>query len=315
MNAGGWSLTIFITWISELASWPSGSAHRMAGWGGFKDAETGKLKRAFLHRLSEGGPMGAPTSHPNRLRHFFASLGVLICIVCGVAACAPVTPASSQAADPSPAPRGSVSPAIPGLPPGMRVEFVTPTPDFSTPPPDAIKLVIQQPSQARYRANEMLVGRISMSEAIGTTDAVSGQIFVWPDGRIIPGGSSITVGLAGLKSDEDRRDSFIKENTLETNRFPEATFVPTSAEGIPEKATESGQITFRLQGNLTVKGVTKVTTWIVSAEVSPDSVVGNASTNIKFEDFGMEPPKVPLVVGIDDTLRLEINFTAAREQA
>jgi polyisoprenoid-binding protein YceI len=168
-------------------------------------------------------------------------------------------------------------------------------------------------SQARYRAQEQLVGRSLPSEAVGTAPGVSGSIVLSPDGSITPDQSRIQVDLRQLKSDESRRDNFIQGSTLQTGRFPMATFVPREAQGLPSPLPTSGQLTFQLAGDLTVHGVTKPVTWQVTAQFDGGSVSGSATTNVNISDFGMTPPKAGPVLSIQDGLTLELAFNAARD--
>ena len=122
----------------------------------------------------------------------------------------------------------------------------------------AVTLVVDPAaSTASYHAHEQLVGRTLPSEAVGTTAGVSGSLAFAADGTIVADQSKISVDLSKLQSDESRRDNFIKGNTLQTSRYPMATFVPTAVQGLPSPLPTSGQVTFQLLGDLTVHGVTK----------------------------------------------------------
>src|SRR5919199_2757950 len=168
-------------------------------------------------------------------------------------------------------------------------------------------------SKASYRAHEQLVGRTLPSEAVGTTNSVTGSLVLAPDGSVVADQSKITVDLSKLQSDESRRDNFIKGSTLQTSRFPMATFVPREAQALPSPLPTSGQVTFQLVGDLTVHGVTRPVTWQVTAQFGDASVSGAATTNVNLSDFGMTPPKAGPVLSIEDGLTLELAFTAARE--
>jgi polyisoprenoid-binding protein YceI len=165
-------------------------------------------------------------------------------------------------------------------------------------------------SQASYHAQEQLVGRNLPSAAVGTAPGVSGSIVLSPDGSIAADQSQIQVDLRKLKSDESRRDNFIQGSTLQTSRFPMATFVPREAQGLPSPLPTSGQLTFQLAGDLTVHGVTRPVTWQVNAQFDGTSVSGDATTNVNISDFGMTPPKAGPVLSIQDGLTLELAFAA-----
>jgi len=178
---------------------------------------------------------------------------------------------------------------------------------------DPIRLVVDSSSsQASYHAREQLVGKTLPSDAVGTSKSVSGALVLGADGSVLTDQSKITVDLTKLQSDESRRDNFIKMDTLQTSRFPMATFVPNAVEGLPTPLPTSGQATFQLSGDLTVHGVTKPVTWEVTATFADTSVSGSATTAIKITDFGMTPPRAGPVLSIEDGLTLELAFTAAR---
>jgi polyisoprenoid-binding protein YceI len=161
-------------------------------------------------------------------------------------------------------------------------------------------------SEARYRAQEVLVGR-GANEAVGRTSNVSGTIQVEADGTIAADQSRITVDLTSLQSDSMTRDNYIKRNTLQVSEFPNAVFVVTSAPGLPIPLPTSGSATFELVGDLTVHGVSRPTTWQATATFAEREVTGSATTTVLMTDFGMTPPRVGSVVSIEDSVRLELD--------
>ena len=167
-------------------------------------------------------------------------------------------------------------------------------------------------SKASYHAHEQLVGRSLPSEAVGTSTSVSGSIQLAGNGAINADQSQVQVDLSQLQSDQDRRDNFIKGQTLQTSRYPMASFVPREAQGLPSPLPNDGQLEFQLSGDLTVHGVTKPVTWDVNAQFTPASITGDATTNVNISDFGMTPPKAGPVLSIEDGLTLELAFSANR---
>jgi len=178
---------------------------------------------------------------------------------------------------------------------------------------DAIRLVVDSSvSQASYHAREQLVGKSLPTPAVGTSKNVSGTLLLAPDGSILADQSQISVDLTGLQSDESRRDNFIKNDTLQTSRFPMATFVPNGTQGLAMPLPTSGDATFQLSGDLTVHGVTRPVTWQVTATFAGTTISGSATTDVKITDFGMTPPKAGPVLSIEDNLTLELAFTVGR---
>jgi polyisoprenoid-binding protein YceI len=170
---------------------------------------------------------------------------------------------------------------------------------------------------ARYRVREQLMGRDRENDAVGETQQVTGAITIDSSGSVIPGQSRFVVSTSGLRSDSDRRDGYVRRRLLETQQHPTVELVPTALRGLPARLPSAGQpsgpITFELVGDLTVRGVTRHTTWRVTARQIGGQVTGTASTSFTFADFGITPPRVPIVLSVADTIGLEYDFTLTRD--
>src|SRR6476660_9839471 len=77
-------------------------------------------------------------------------------------------------------------------------------------------------NEARYRVREQLAGFDLPKDAIGATKDITGRILIGADGKVVKDSSRITVQLSELKSDQTRRDNFLRRSTLETNKYPKA---------------------------------------------------------------------------------------------
>ena len=88
-----------------------------------------------------------------------------------------------------------------------------------------IRLEVQSGSKAEYRVREQLARLNFPNDAVGTTEAVTGAFIIRPDGSFTPD-SKLIVDLRTLKTDEPKRDGYVRANTLQTDRFPNAEFVP-----------------------------------------------------------------------------------------
>lgn len=182
------------------------------------------------------------------------------------------------------------------------------------PPPTAgAKLDITDGSSATYRVTEQFVGVAFTNEAEGTTNMVSGELTIQPDGTVAPG-SKLTVDLRGLKSDQDQRDGFIQNRTLETSKFPNAEFVPTKVTGLDKMIPSAGQAGISLTGNLTIHGVTKEVTFQGIATFNPrtSSVAGRAKTSLTFDEFGLTQPKIGRLASVDNKIDLELVYRFKR---
>jgi polyisoprenoid-binding protein YceI len=163
-------------------------------------------------------------------------------------------------------------------------------------------------NEARYRVREQLVGIDLPNDAIGKTSEVAGRIVVAKDGSVVKDSSKIVVQVSSLTSDKPRRDAFIKRSTLETSKYPQVELVPTTLQGLLVPLAPGASKTFTVVGDLTVRGVTHPTTWQVTARAEGKDIVGSAATAFTFADFGMTQPKVPIVLSVADTIRLEYDF-------
>jgi polyisoprenoid-binding protein YceI len=163
-------------------------------------------------------------------------------------------------------------------------------------------------NEARYRVREQLARLDFPNDAIGTTRAVSGALVLAADGSVERGASRFTVDLTTLQSDSDRRDNYIRRNTLRTEQNPHAVFVPTALEGVAMPLPAAGDFTLRLHGDLTINGVTRTTGWDVTARADAGGYRGTATTEFSFGDFGMTIPRVAAVISVRDRIRLEYDF-------
>lgn len=230
-------------------------------------------------------------------------LFLLLWIAGGWAACAaPASPATPPAPTPTAAPVGADAPtATPILPPSTETGA------------DRVTYgVVSEESEARYRVREQLVGVDLPNDAVGATRAITG-VLVLEGNTVVSEASRFQVDLRTLTSDQARRDNFIRRNTLQTDRYPYAVFVPREVRGLPSPLPTSGEHTFQLIGDLTIREVTRPVTWEVTARVEGDRVIAQARTQFTFADFNLEPPQVPVVLSVDETIRLEIDVVLQRQ--
>lgn len=163
-------------------------------------------------------------------------------------------------------------------------------------------------SVARYRVREQLVNLDLPNDAVGETSDVAGRIALDGGGNVVPESSSITVEVAGLRSDRDRRDGYIRGRLLRVEEYPTVELRPTAIRGLPFPLPRSGTRTFQLVGDLTVLDVTRPTTWDVTATFGEDGAEGSAVTRFSFDDFQLTQPRVPVVLSVADTIALELDF-------
>ena len=175
----------------------------------------------------------------------------------------------------------------------------------------ATRLEMAAGSKAEYRVREQLARLNFPNDAVGTTDSVTGAIVIRPDGSFAPD-SKLTVDLRTLKTDETRRDAFLRENTLHTDRFPVTEFVPRRQKGLPIPLPASGTAKFQLIGDMTLHGTTSEQSWDVEANFASDTVTAKATTRFTFAKYGLTQPKLLGLISVEDDIRLELNIRARR---
>jgi polyisoprenoid-binding protein YceI len=238
-------------------------------------------------------------------------LGALALLIAG---CAPAATTASSAAAPSvrastpaaPAPTAT-SVAASGAPAAAPASSNSSSSDTDR------LVVVPGKSKANYRVREQLARLSFPSDAVGSTSAITGTIVGKTDGTIISSESKFVVDLSTLQSDQSMRDNFLRQNVLQTNQYPNATFVPTSATGLPATLPPAGKVSFKLTGNLTIRNVTKQVTWDATCQAQ-SSTAGtcSATTSFTFEDVGLQIPHVFTVLSIVDKITLEVNLDLQR---
>ena len=227
-------------------------------------------------------------------------------------------PAAAVAVPTPPPPTATVEPTATVAPIPTATTAPAPTPASTAAAPSeatqsATAFVLGEGTVARYMVEEVLASQ-GFKVATGETSEVVGRIVFDADGAIVADESSIVIQAGTLKTDNDRRDRYVREQTLQTANYPEIIFRPTSAEGLPSPLSEAGgEVEFTLSGDLTIRDQTRPVTWDVTAEFG-DSITGLAVIDINFEQFGMDKPRVAVVVSVGDTIRLELDFVGTVEQ-
>jgi polyisoprenoid-binding protein YceI len=168
-------------------------------------------------------------------------------------------------------------------------------------------------SVAGYRVREQLANLSAESDAVGRTDQVTGSITVESDGTTTTlTAASLTVDTTSLTSDESRRDNRLRNEGLETDSFPTATFVLTAPVEVPAAALTGTASDVTPTGDLTVHGVTKSVQIPAQAQLVDGTIQVAGSITFPLSDYGIVAPNIGgFIVSIadDGTLEFLVNFT------
>lgn len=143
-------------------------------------------------------------------------------------------------------------------------------------------------STAGYRVDEVLNG--VDNTVAGTTDQVSGTVVV-ESGAL--SSADVTVDIASIATDNGRRDGYFRDNVMDVDQNPTATFAVTEPVELPELT--GTPVTIPVTGELTVKGTTREVRAELSAVRTPDGVDVSGSVPVTFADHGIEPPRLGFV--------------------
>ena len=225
---------------------------------------------------------------------------------------APV-PTAAPAAQPAPT-QAPPTAAPAAAPAATTAPAPTQAPPAAASTGGAVVFTLGEGTIARYKVEEVLA-RTGSWTATSETAEVAGQLAFDADGALIPDESGVIVQAATLVTDSDRRDRYVRERTLNASQYPEIVFRPTAIDGLPTPLTEAqGSIDFSISGDLTIRDQTRPTTWSASADFGAATISGVASVEFTFADFGMDKPSVPIVLSVEDTIRLEIDFMGSLSQ-
>jgi polyisoprenoid-binding protein YceI len=153
-------------------------------------------------------------------------------------------------------------------------------------------------SFAGYRVDEDYLG-VGVHTAVGRTSAVSGTISL-AGTRVVS--ADLRADMTQLISDQPQRDETLRGKAIETDRFPQAAFALSSPVTIAADQ--------RVDGRLTLHGVTAPVTVTVSGALRPGRLELVGSAPIAFKDFKIKPPSVAGLVKVKAAGTLEFQLVA-----
>lgn len=159
-------------------------------------------------------------------------------------------------------------------------------------------------SCAGYRVEEVLFGQ--STEGVGRTPDVTGTMTI--DGTTVQS-AELTVQMATMTSDEDRRDGQFRGRIMSVDEFPTSTFTLTSPIELGDLPAEGVQVTATATGDLTLRGVTRSVTFELTAVRQGANIVVSGATDLSFDEFGIPEVSNPAAqVGRTGTLELLVVF-------
>lgn len=170
-------------------------------------------------------------------------------------------------------------------------------------------VIDQGASRVRFELDEDLRGQ--RTTVVGETDQVAGELALDPADLSQTQIGTLQINARTLLTDQNMRNRAIHNEILDTGGFEFISFVPTGIEGLPASAAVGDTVEFTINGDLTIRDITKPAAFTVTATlVSPDQITGTASTVVTRGDYELRIPNVPNVANVEEEVELYIDFTA-----
>ena len=171
--------------------------------------------------------------------------------------------------------------------------------------------IVADGTEARFLIDEVLMGQDKT--VVGVTSLVEGELTVDPSNSAAVQVGEIRIDASDLTTDDDRRTNRVRNDILKSSQeaYRYITFTPTSITGLPATAAAGDSFTFQATGDLTIVGTTQPVTFEMSVTAVDDATLqGTGTATIRYADFGISIPQVPMVASVADEVGLEIDFTA-----
>lgn len=235
---------------------------------------------------------------------------VLLSLAFLLAACSsPGTPSAVPAATQVEAvtPNPTMAPAVTEAPAANDAPVVTEAASAGA----AVYKLVPGESTLQYEVGETFLNQGNVFNlAVGRTSQVAGEITLDKSAPQKSSLGTITADISQFQSDSGRRDNAIRGRFLESSKYPTVTFNATSIEGLPDTYQEGQEITFKVNGDLTIRDVTKPVSFDVKAKLSGDTLSGVAGTTILMSDFGFGPISIAGILNAEDQAKVTLTFVA-----
>ena len=171
--------------------------------------------------------------------------------------------------------------------------------------------IVPGESQLKYEVYETFINDNNrLNLAVGITPQVSGEITV---DRAAPANSvlgTITADISQFKSDSGRRDNALRDRFIQSARYPTVSFNVTSIEGLPESYQEGQEVTLIINGDLTIRDVTRPVSCEAKVKLEGEELSGEAVTTILMSDFGFGPISIGGILNTEDEVKATLTFVA-----
>ena len=164
-------------------------------------------------------------------------------------------------------------------------------------------------SFAGFRIKEELVG-VGGKTVVGRTPNVTGALVIGE--KLInsePGRPLITVDMASLMTDNPARDNALRNQAIETAKFPIAIFEINEPIDFTNETDLAAGFTQEITGLLTIHGVSREETVTVSASFNGNTILIFGELGpIMLSDYDIEKPRSAVVLSVEDNASMEFQI-------
>ena len=164
-------------------------------------------------------------------------------------------------------------------------------------------------SVARYEAFEEFLDA-TVGSPVGETSAIAGDILIEPGSPEAGRFGTIIVNVESLVSDSRMRDSRLRKDYLESASYPEVEMRFARFLELPESFEQDEGYSLRLEGELTVKGITAPTIWDATFEFDDGHLRASATTEVLMSTYGVGPISIAGLLKTRDEVGLSIDLVA-----
>ena len=175
--------------------------------------------------------------------------------------------------------------------------------------------IVTDASTAGYRVRERLAQLSADSDAVGrSTTGVTGTATLTLSGdKLQVTAATIGVDTTTIASDRSQRDNRMRNEGLQTDSFPTASFTLTAPVDVPADALTGTVVDVTLHGDLTLHGVTKSVDIPAKAQLSNGQIQIQGSITFPLSDYSITAPNIGgFIVSIADEGTLEFLVTFSK---
>ncbi len=162
--------------------------------------------------------------------------------------------------------------------------------------------IVGEGSEATFTVNEKLAWLDLPNDAVMKTVGLNGNILL--DGQP----SVIELDLHSMTSDEDRRDGYVRNRMFPNDRI--AIFTVTDLGDLPDPLPEGEVIAREVQGELSIRGVTKPVVFEIQARLDPGKLFVLGRTTFTWDELEIPPPNIPGRIQVQDEVKVEVLLAA-----